>query len=694
MLSEQRKAQQHAQSASSTTDALTSLAFTGNTGLLSSSALAALTSRLTHRASHGQLPSTEADFHGQHPHHHQPPYNPHPYTPFTLSVKEYDNAAFDPYAEEKKRKKDDKDKDKDKDKEKDKDDGTTTTTTTSWKRSSFTKKAKELGHRSSIAFLRVETMTTARKGSPVPPVPPLPEKYQHKQGSGGEGVVGRRPRPKSKTREGSQGASLRRWTLAMADVPDEVLVQELERLRVEGRGSRKKRKAHGHGGGERAGKAGEGESSSNGHADSVAAADEKALVYGGPDESKWREEWVKLRVEGQDESDSDTDGASHTEFGEHPQSPLSPGDEEDDAGWKSARRALLCCRELVRTERNYQSRLRQLLAGETDTPPPAIVLTYVPALLKASEALLARLEDDPSAWGVSVAFVGVEEDIEAAFVAWCGIVGEIFKDESELVNERPGRKAARSPKATSSLSPGDNSGLGKRSRSGVSISHLAQPQVESIYRKRTVSGLAEESAANTVNGSGMGLFTAALGTGLAFNIAPAPSSIPPQQSPDEFGHQATPSRSGAHIRSLSSGVQASGSGTLSLSKAFKRMSVFSSASSLPSTPTTPASAPVTMSSNSGKKAKTKEKEKRPTVRELAIQPTQRIMRYVLQYRGEYLGLYQSFYCANFSLSDLLQNTPTESPSRGLVERALESALKIAAKCDRAQGNSAFLRRNQ
>ena len=44
------------------------------------------------------------------------------------------------------------------------------------------------------------------------------------------------------------------------------------------------------------------------------------------------------------------------------------------------------------------------------------------------------------------------------------------------------------------------------------------------------------------------------------------------------------------------------------------------------------------------------------------------------------------------LLDLLENTPVESPSRGLVERALESAMRIAAKCDRAQDNSAFLRR--
>ena len=41
--------------------------------------------------------------------------------------------------------------------------------------------------------------------------------------------------------------------------------------------------------------------------------------------------------------------------------------------------------------------------------------------------------------------------------------------------------------------------------------------------------------------------------------------------------------------------------------------------------------------------------------------------------------------------DLLKYTPASSPSRALVERALEGAMKIAQKCDHAQGNTAFLR---
>jgi hypothetical protein len=37
---------------------------------------------------------------------------------------------------------------------------------------------------------------------------------------------------------------------------------------------------------------------------------------------------------------------------------------EDAATWSTARRALLCCRELVRTEKRYQEELKSLLNGE------------------------------------------------------------------------------------------------------------------------------------------------------------------------------------------------------------------------------------------------------------------------------------------------------------------------------------------
>ena len=85
-----------------------------------------------------------------------------------------------------------------------------------------------------------------------------------------------------------------------------------------------------------------------------------------------------------------------------------------------------------------------------------------------------------------------------------------------------------------------------------------------------------------------------------------------------------------------------------------------------------------------------------TVRDLAIQPVQRAMRYVLKYRSASLSspvLFPSAYCLTCRRvsTGLLDHTPVTSPSRALVERAYESALRIAKNTDRAQAHAAFLR---
>ncbi|KAJ7878627.1 hypothetical protein B0H13DRAFT_2346489 [Mycena leptocephala] len=96
--------------------------------------------------------------------------------------------------------------------------------------------------------------------------------------------------------------------------------------------------------------------------------------------------------------------------------------------WHSARRALLTCRELVRTERHYLASLHDLLDGATRVPPPPLMRAYAAALAKESAGLLRRMEEDPSAWGVAAAFVGAEDGVEAALVGWCGVVGGWFVD--------------------------------------------------------------------------------------------------------------------------------------------------------------------------------------------------------------------------------------------------------------------------
>jgi hypothetical protein len=82
--------------------------------------------------------------------------------------------------------------------------------------------------------------------------------------------------------------------------------------------------------------------------------------------------------------------------------------------------------------------------------------------------------------------------------------------------------------------------------------------------------------------------------------------------------------------------------------------------------------------------------KLPTVQDLAIQPTQRVMRYVLLYKGSTPSRYVFSRFLMCGATDLLNSTPVVSPARGLVERALEGANYIAQRCNRAQDNAAFL----
>lgn len=111
--------------------------------------------------------------------------------------------------------------------------------------------------------------------------------------------------------------------------------------------------------------------------------------------------------------------------------PPPPG----SATWRTARRALLACRELMRTEKHYLHGLRSLACSDTATDPPPILLAYLPKLISTSQALLDRMGKNPSAQGVADAFLDAEEDIETAFVGWCAIVGSVFVDtdgKSEL----------------------------------------------------------------------------------------------------------------------------------------------------------------------------------------------------------------------------------------------------------------------
>jgi hypothetical protein len=294
---------------------------------------------------------------------------------------------------------------------------------------------------------------------------------------------------------------------------------------------------------------------------------------------------------------------------------------------QATRRALLSCRDLVRAEKSYQAVLLQLLYGkvrsllhlrplpaaddmtQTKTSAPPLMLTYVPALVNASEELLAALAEDPSAWGLAKALMRLQPVLEAAFVPWCGAVAQWFID-----NEAPPALLRREKKAPGSGPATPVASVAERRKSrgkAVSRGSLDGTSVPSLSRR-----------------------------GLS-SITPFVNNAP-----------AAPGRN---------------TSTLALDESDspfrERIDSFEMV-------------------NQGRTL---------TVRDLAIQPTQRVMRYVLHYRGMLAPiLLHDIGVLIMSPSDILKHTPEGSATYVVLTEALKAASSLAEKCDRAQGNAAFL----
>ncbi|TFK95042.1 hypothetical protein K466DRAFT_475189 [Polyporus arcularius HHB13444] len=460
--------------------------------------------------------------------------------------------------------------------------------------------------------------------------------------------------------------AMRRWTLAMADVPEDVLVQHLERLRKESvalaRGRLPGRRSAA--------------PSQIGHGEDELTVDTRdrrsSFFFGGPREMGISPQSPSRARFSVGDYDRDLDGDDSDD-----EALFDEGDEED---WKTARQVLFCCRELVQTERNYQARLRELASTELPHHYASLVARHVPALLRVSETLLAHVIDDPSAWGVSAAFIGCEDELEEAFVSWSAVAGEFFLEDANL---RPPRKLKKHTEDTLSDLGHGSTGFGRimRTRSQVGMPS-SKPTVTNRRYSSAMSDIGHGEMSSNLGHSGGGMFTAALGTGLAFGLSVSSPSPLELDSPKPKSVHGGLSR----VPTGSSGL-----GLTKAVNAWKRMSMPSSLSHVPSLlPNSPTTAYTHSPSHHGhshhhstgsahghgtSKKHASEQDAKMTIRDLAIQPTQRVMRYVLQYR------------------DLLDHTPTTSPSRGLVERAHESALRIAKKCDRAQAHAAFLRQS-
>ncbi|KAG9314140.1 hypothetical protein JVU11DRAFT_4925 [Chiua virens] len=271
--------------------------------------------------------------------------------------------------------------------------------------------------------------------------------------------------------------------------------------------------------------------------------------------------------------------------------PLSPlvsnnetSESEDAVVWKAARKAVLCIREIIRTEKKYQEALKMLLNAQTATPPPPSMIPHVSALVRASEMLLKSFLEDPSAWGVSTAFVTSEDELEATMVSWCAVVGTFFTDGD---NHRPsglvGKWRLRKSGGISSSPPVPNQ-----------TAIISSPQLPPVFAMVNAANKNKERASGEYHTS------------------------------QHMWTEPMRRQSNASLQKL-------------------------------------------------EKANSQAPSRKLSVRDLAIQPIQRVMRYVLLYR------------------DLLDCTLTVSPSRLLVERALEAAMCIAERCDKAQRNPAFYR---
>ncbi|PPQ72268.1 hypothetical protein CVT24_004685 [Panaeolus cyanescens] len=278
--------------------------------------------------------------------------------------------------------------------------------------------------------------------------------------------------------------------------------------------------------------------------------------------------------------------------------------------YQTALRALLITREILLTETNYLTSLTQLLTSKTRTPPPALMLHYASDLLQVSKKLAEEMRGDVSVKGIARAFLKCEVEVERAFRRWCGVVGGWFVE---------GREFEESSSIAEEVSVG-HSMRARRSGRRMSMKQASLVEGEVLESANTVEDVAEDGVIGAPNVSP-----------LKRNVSTWRRSLPSMVG---LGHESSHGIYSAawrkHERERSDAEE-------------KEV-----------------------------REREKERKKRPAVRDLAILPTQRVMRYVLLYR------------------DLLNCTPRNSSSRIYVERALEAACRIAERCDRAQGNAAFV----
>lgn len=73
---------------------------------------------------------------------------------------------------------------------------------------------------------------------------------------------------------------------------------------------------------------------------------------------------------------------------------------------------------------------RNAYSPQCRSQPPALLLAYLPSLTAASCQLLDLFLSDPTAYGVSLAFAESEQQLEEALLPWCSVIGSAFAGPS------------------------------------------------------------------------------------------------------------------------------------------------------------------------------------------------------------------------------------------------------------------------
>ncbi|KAJ4485758.1 hypothetical protein J3R30DRAFT_3730909 [Lentinula aciculospora] len=364
-------------------------------------------------------------------------------------------------------------------------------------------------------------------------------------------------------------------------------------------------------------------------------------------------------------------------------------------------------------------------------PPPSLMHTYLLSLIALSLCLLSEWEKDPTIVGAGRVLVEKEEEIERVFVGWCGVVGGWFARN----DDGSGKKAKWSLEETESrrsrklskprFSPATLSSLSTLTTPSISAT-VSTASMLSLTHSTTVlppslTGITVENRTHVTRSSTMSTAMAKwrksmpnvqaladLTTNTEHadkNLASA-SYVPKSAEPRVGSFD----QSYSQKRSLPiSTYDSKGSVSVRRASTFLSLTNFekdqsevgyrgrgrerekenhSSLFERSQVPPRSRSHGVLPRVNWSEKSKSSlgfgvgkqpdssglidaRGRKIHSVCELGILPVQRVTRYALLFR------------------DLLKYTPPTSPSRPLLEQASEAAARIAAKCDRAQGNAEF-----